>query len=146
MSEEREEVAELVYRYARLLDERRFAEWLELFSGETFYGVIPYRNYARGELLFLVKENKRQLQSRVDAYRDEEPIKTLHMLTNVTADLLDVDRAKTRAYFALYEEGRLALVGTYEQELEKKDGDWRIGRCLVILDTTPIRGSIQVPI
>jgi 3-phenylpropionate/cinnamic acid dioxygenase small subunit len=104
------EVEQFLYREARLLDERRFHEWLELFTEDVHYWMAGRRNrypktskaiaildpdrYVDEDLteddeLAILDENKHTLEARVArldtgmAWAEDPPSRTRHLLTNI---------------------------------------------------------------
>ena len=104
------EVEQFLYREARLLDERRFHEWLELFTEDVRYWMAGRRNRypksskAIGMLdpdryvvedstedveLAILDENKHTLSARVArldtgmAWAEDPPSRTRHLLANI---------------------------------------------------------------
>jgi 3-phenylpropionate/cinnamic acid dioxygenase small subunit len=104
------EVEQFLYREARLLDERRFNEWLDLLTDDVRYWMAarsnryPRRSKAiaildpdryveddmpRDDELSLLDENKQTLASRVErldtgmAWAEDPPSRTRHLITNV---------------------------------------------------------------
>jgi 3-phenylpropionate/cinnamic acid dioxygenase small subunit len=103
------EVEQFLYREARLLDERRFHEWLELFTDDVRYSMAGRRNrYPKSSKaiaildlgryveedsaddaeLAIFDENKRTLSARVArldtgmAWAEDPPSRTRHLLAN----------------------------------------------------------------
>ncbi len=61
---------ELVYREARLIDEKRFDEWYELYSEDALYWMPLTRDQALGELqTSLYYEDKLLLKVRIERLR-----------------------------------------------------------------------------
>ena len=104
------EVEQFLYREARLLDERRFHEWLELFTDDVRYWMAGRRNrypktskaiaildpdrYVDEDLteddeLAILDENKHTLSARVArldtgmAWAEDPPSRTRHLLANI---------------------------------------------------------------
>jgi len=104
------EVEQFLYREARLLDERRFAEWLALLTDDIHYWVgarsnrYPRRSKAisildperyveddltRPDELALLDETKETLAARVArldsgmAWAEDPPSRTRHIITNI---------------------------------------------------------------
>ncbi len=113
------EVERFYTREAALLDDRRFEEWLELFSEDTNY-FMPIRRTRlakeldreftrRGEMAFF-DDDKALMRARVDklrtgrAWAEDPPSRTRRIVTNV--DVVDVVDAGTeltvRSNFLLY--------------------------------------------
>jgi len=107
------EVEQFLYREARLLDERRFHEWLELFTDDVRYWMAGRRNrypktskaiaildpdrYVEADLteddeLAILDENKQTLSARVArldtgmAWAEDPPSRTRHLLTNIEVE------------------------------------------------------------
>jgi 3-phenylpropionate/cinnamic acid dioxygenase small subunit len=103
------EVEQFLYREARLLDERRFHEWLELFTDDVRYWMVtrsnlyprsskaiaipnPGRNVdetADEDALAILDETKKTLEGRVArletgmAWAEDPPSRTRHLITNI---------------------------------------------------------------
>ncbi len=107
------EVERFLYREARLLDERRFREWLELFADDVHYwmgsrsnryprtskaiAILDPERYveddlAREDELAILDENKQTLVGRVDrldtgmAWAEDPPSRTRHLITNIEVE------------------------------------------------------------
>ena len=126
----RREVEQFLYREARLLDERRFREWLELFTDDASYR-MPVRTtrYTRrskaiaiqdrdryedddlvkeGELAFL-DETRKALEMRVArletgmAWVEERPSRTRRMIGNIEVEHGDTEsEVKVYSNFIMY--------------------------------------------
>jgi 3-phenylpropionate/cinnamic acid dioxygenase small subunit len=104
------EVEQFLYREARLLDERRFHEWLQLFTDDVHYWMAGRRNrYPKSSKaiatldldrvieedwvedggLAILDENKQTLSARVArldtgmAWAEDPPSRTRHLLANI---------------------------------------------------------------
>jgi 3-phenylpropionate/cinnamic acid dioxygenase small subunit len=103
------EVEQFLYREARLLDERRFHEWLELFTNDVRYWMVTRSNlYPRSskaiailnpgrnvdetteeDRLAILDETKQTLEGRVArletgmAWAEDPPSRTRHLIANV---------------------------------------------------------------
>src|SRR2546427_12815687 len=107
------EVEQFLYREARLLDERRFHEWLELFTDDVHYwmtgrssryprsskaiGILDPDRYVDAELtkdeeLAILDETKTTLGGRVArldtgmAWAEDPPSRTRHMISNIEVE------------------------------------------------------------
>ena len=156
----KEEVADFLYREAELLDERRYEEWLELFTDDVHYWVPMRRNvpsqdtaleFTRAGLdVNWFDEGKDTLTRRVMQIRtgvhwaEEPPSRICHMVSNV--QLMDPagpgqgspGEVAVKSRFLVYrnrvETETDLLVGKREDLLRRVDGGWRIARRKVILD------------
>jgi ethylbenzene dioxygenase beta subunit len=107
-SDERE-VNRFVYREARLIDERRFDEWLELWDTECRY-FIPANDYADSPLrVSVVRDNRHRLEERVfrlthaDAHAQEPFSRTTHQLSNVESEWAGEDLIEVNCVSTLFE-------------------------------------------
>ncbi|MGH7398567.1 MAG: aromatic-ring-hydroxylating dioxygenase subunit beta, partial [Candidatus Rokuibacteriota bacterium] len=95
----KEEIQDLLYREAELLDERRYEDWLDLFTEDVHYWVPMRRNvpsqdpaleFTRAGLdVTWFDEGKDTLTRRVKQIRtgvhwaEEPPSRVCHMVSNV---------------------------------------------------------------
>jgi 3-phenylpropionate/cinnamic acid dioxygenase small subunit len=124
------EVEQFLYREARLLDERRFHEWLELFTEDVRYWMAGRRNrYPKSSKaiamldpdryvvedstedveLAILDENKQTLSARVArldtgmAWAEDPPSRTRHLLANIEVETGSAgSELKVRANFIVY--------------------------------------------
>jgi len=124
------EVEQFLYREARLLDERRFHEWLELFTDDVRYWMpgrsnrYPARSKAivildpdryneeelsREDELAIMDETKETLGRRIArldtgmAWAEDPPSRTRHMLSNIEVEPDDAaTEIKVYANFMVY--------------------------------------------
>lgn len=81
-------VQELLYREARLLDERRLDEWLELFTDDALY-FLPIADSDSPREPSLIKDSKAGMEERVFrltktlAHAQNPPSRTQHDITNI---------------------------------------------------------------
>lgn len=133
------EAKALLIREARLLDEGRFEEWLDMLSKDCLYwapaspgGGVPDREVT------IAFDDRRRLEDRIArlrtgyAYSQIPPSRTRRMLTNFEAfrGNGDID-LRIRSNFVIYEfrkGAQRALPGWYGHSLRKEDGRWKIVR------------------
>jgi 3-phenylpropionate/cinnamic acid dioxygenase small subunit len=140
-------------REAWLLDERRFKEWLDLFTDDVLYFMprrknVPIREAHRevtqlGDLAIL-EEDKRYLEMRVArletgmAWAEDPPSRTRHMIGNLEAEALDNGEVKARTAFLVYrshlETDAQLLSGCREDVLRRVDGGWKVAKRTIVLD------------
>jgi 3-phenylpropionate/cinnamic acid dioxygenase small subunit len=112
------EIEQFLYREARLLDERRFHEWLQLMTDDVHYWMISRTNrypksskaiaildpnrYVEDDLtredeLAILDENKTTLDARVArldtgmAWAEDPPSRTRHVISNIEVSPSDTD-------------------------------------------------------
>jgi 3-phenylpropionate/cinnamic acid dioxygenase small subunit len=150
----KQEVEDFLYREAELLDERRYEEWLDLFTEDARYFMPMRRNVPADELereftregldVNWFDEGKDTLTRRVKQIRtgvhwaEQPPSRICHMVSNV--QILESSPTETaiKSRFLLYrnrvETETDFLVGKREDLLRRVNGDWRIARRKIILD------------
>jgi 3-phenylpropionate/cinnamic acid dioxygenase small subunit len=158
------EVERLLSTEAYMLDERRFLEWLELFTDDATYAVSvreavqlrdegsTLRPYPEVPLFdedhaFTTIRVKR-LETRL-AHAEQPPSLTRHLITNVlihenaTADELHVS-----SHFQVYQHrpgfAEHVYCGKREDTLQRIAGQWRIAARRVVLDTSLLPGTISI--
>jgi 3-phenylpropionate/cinnamic acid dioxygenase small subunit len=117
------EVEQFLFKEARLLDERRFHEWLALFTDDLRYWMIgrsnrypqsskaiaaldPGRRNDEEEenLLAVLDESKQTLAARVArletgmAWAEDPPSRTRHLIANIEVDPQDADASGLAVY------------------------------------------------
>src|SRR5438876_9537352 len=155
----RDEIEEFLYREADLLDERRFAEWLDLFTEDAHYWMpmrrnVPHdaaeREFTReGQDVNWFDEGKETLTRRVQqiltgVHWAEEPLSRIcHIVSNI--QILDVKpsasapsevtvKSRVLIYRNRVETEMDMLVGKREDVLNRVDGHWKIRRRKIVLD------------
>jgi 3-phenylpropionate/cinnamic acid dioxygenase small subunit len=155
----KQEIEEFLYQEAELLDERRFEEWLDLFTEDTRYWMPIRRNVKFGESereftregqdINWFDEGKGTLERRVSqiltgVHWAEEPLSRIcHMVSNVqlleaTPTAEDAAEVALKCRFLIYRNRVQTetdfLIGKREDVLRKEDGGWKIAQRKVILD------------
>jgi 3-phenylpropionate/cinnamic acid dioxygenase small subunit len=125
MSLTRVEAETMLFREARLLDERRFDEWLDMFAGECLYWV-PTTQDASPLEPSLIYDDRARMEERVfrlqdtRAYAQRPPSRTQHNISNVEVSEPAEDGAvEVRCNLLLVElrEGDAAQSGLGNQRL-----------------------------
>jgi 3-phenylpropionate/cinnamic acid dioxygenase small subunit len=155
----RHEVEDFLYHEAELLDERRYEEWLDLFTPDLHYWMPMRRNVPRGEPereytrhgteVNWFDEGKETLTRRVRQvltgvhWAEEPPSRICHIVSNVQI-LHTSPAAETpaeigvKSRFIVYrnrvETETDFLVGKREDMLRRVDGGLQIARRKIILD------------
>ena len=158
------EVEQFLYREARLLDERRFHEWLELFTDDVRYWMVTRSNlYARSSKaiailnpgrtvdetteedgLAILDESKKTLEGRIArletgmAWAEDPPSRTRHLIGNLEATPLENGEVSARTAFLVYrshlETDHQLLSGSRKDMLRQVDGAWKVARRKIVLD------------
>jgi 3-phenylpropionate/cinnamic acid dioxygenase small subunit len=140
-------------REAWLLDERRFKEWLDIFTDDVLYFMPRRKNVLRRELhrevtplgdLAILEEDRRYLEMRVArldtgmAWAEDPPSRTRHLIGNLEATPLHTGEVSARTAFLVYrshlETDHQLLSGSREDVLRHADGGWKVARRTIVLD------------
>lgn len=148
------EIAEFLYREAELLDERRFEEWLGLFTDDARYWMPLSRNVKFGEEerentsdadgVSWFDEGKETLRSRVlqlqtGIHWAEEPRSRIcHIVSNVQLLKVALPEVTVKSRMLVYrnrlQEETDFFLGKREDMLRKVDGEWKIAARKITLD------------
>jgi 3-phenylpropionate/cinnamic acid dioxygenase small subunit len=150
----RHEVQDFLYREAELLDERRYEEWLDLFTEDAHYFMPMRRNVPHDETereftragadVNWFDEGKDTLTRRVAQIRTgvhwaEEPLSRIcHMVSNVQVLHASDTEVGVKSRFLIYrnrvETETDVLVGKREDLLRRVNGGFKIARRKIVLD------------
>jgi len=129
------EITRFIYREARLLDEKRWDAWYELFAEDGHYWVPLTRNQPDAEFhTSLAYEDKLLLRLRIERLRRRPPSQhpeswSQHVLQAPEIEVEDADGWRTRTAFH-YAEARgdamQMLTGVAWHHLVRQDGALRI--------------------
>ena len=147
------ELMQFYIREAWLLDERRFREWLDIFTDDVLYFMPRRKNVLRRELhrevtplgdLAILEEDRRYLEMRVArletgmAWAEDPPSRTRHLIGNLEAAPLENGEVSARTAFLVYrshlETDHQLLSGSREDVLRQVDGTWKVARRTIVLD------------
>ncbi len=155
------EVERFLYREARLLDQRRFQEWLSLFTEDARYW-MPVRRTRLGEgraeswevekelsgahEVAYFDDDLPMLQVRVArlatgmAWAENPPSRTRHLVTNIEVEAgPSLNEYKVESYFIIYQsrlETKEALfVGYRSDRLRRVNGELKIAGRKIVLDS-----------
>jgi 3-phenylpropionate/cinnamic acid dioxygenase small subunit len=152
------EVTQFLFFEARLLDERRFDEWWQLFADDIHYWMpVRYNRQFReldketgapGELAHF-DEDKLSLYQRVyrlgtgRAWAEDPPSRTRHLITNVWARDTEVDDelAVQSAFLVYRNRGDYEVdiwAGRRDDVIRRVDDSWQIARREILIDQATI--------
>ena len=150
----RHEVQDFLYREAELLDERRYEEWLDLFTEDARYFMPMRRNVPHDERereftregtdVSWFDEGKDTLARRVAQIRtgihwaEEPPSRICHMVSTVQVLHASESELGVKSRFLIYrnrvETETDVLVGKREDLLRRVNGGFKIARRKIVLD------------
>ena len=147
------ELMQFYIREAWLLDERKFQEWLGLFTEDVLYFMPRRKNVPRREShrevtplgdLALIEDDKRYLEMRVArletgmAWAEDPPSRTRHLIGNLVAEPLDSGDVQAKTAFLVYrshlETDQQLLAGSRDDVLRRVDGAWKVAKRTIVLD------------
>jgi p-cumate 2,3-dioxygenase subunit beta len=146
----RQEVEDLLYKEAALLDEWRLEEWLELLSDDAVYE-IPPTDVPEGDArntLFIIADDAIRIRSRVkqllgkSAWAESPHSRTRRMISNVRVLGADGDRILATANFAVHRmryESVDTYIGRYDYKLVRVGNELKIKERRAVLDNEALR-------
>jgi dibenzofuran dioxygenase beta subunit len=155
------EIESFLYLEARLLDEARYDEWLELLADDVRYWV-PTRETAatleasvsgEGELP-LIDDDKSFLKARIQrihsglAHAETPASRTRRFLSNIEISAAADGECDVGCNLLIYqtrlERTEALYVGRREDRLRKAKGSWRIARRKIVLDQTLLPRTVSI--
>jgi 3-phenylpropionate/cinnamic acid dioxygenase small subunit len=143
LAKERAIVA-LIHKAARLADEQRYLDWMDLFAADGEYSAITQGNLAYRGLRLFRDVGRSALHERVAFLMGllQTPRgKTLHLVGNIeVSDGEGPDTARAVSNFIMtrtadLEHSTLHAAGRYLDRFVRKDGAWLFSERLVVVDS-----------
>ena len=153
----RQEVEDLLFHEAELLDEWKLKEWAALFSSDGRYLIPPIGNPEANTntSLYLVHDDRARLEQRAlrllkkEAHVEYPHSTTLHNVSNVRIIQHEEDVVSVKCNFATYRTKREMLdcyVGVNEYKLVNENGELKIKEKKVVLklDSLSPHGKVSI--
>jgi anthranilate 1,2-dioxygenase small subunit len=151
-----EAAAQLLDEYVERIDSGRFEEWLELFTEDASYQVLPRENLERNLPASLILcTSRNMLRDRIVSLRNANlynPHYDRHLVSGVTVAPAEADGTwRLRANYAVYQtshegQSRLFSVGGYRDRLCRQNGRLLFCEKLVIVDTFAVPSMLATPL
>ncbi|MEX0729796.1 MAG: 3-phenylpropionate/cinnamic acid dioxygenase subunit beta [Aquisalimonadaceae bacterium] len=144
-------IEQFLYREARLLDEGKFQEWLDLFTDDVRYW-MPMKTTRDAtssaettdkELAFF-DDRKPTLSLRVKrlttgmAFAEDPPSRTRRIISNIEIDALSDKEVEVYSNFLVYRTRLESVEDTYvghrKDVLKEVDGSWKIAQRKMIIE------------
>ena len=154
-------VEQFLYREVRLLSERRYEDWLDLFTDDARYW-MPAREtidgqpdalWDEGEMAYF-DDDKEFLAARIErlrssvAHAEQPPPRLRYFITNVEVAALDGGDLDVRCNLLVYqsrlERTEVSYGGRREDRLCEAGSSWRIRRRKIILDQTLVPRTLSI--
>lgn len=132
----RQNAEEILFEEARILDDRRYDEWLTMLTDDAIYwvpcngeGIDPNREIS------LVYDDHARLRDRIDrlnsgvAHAQSPPSKTCRLISNVQIQPTSTGAAAITSAFMLYElrqSRQRIFAGHYVHRLRLESDGWKI--------------------
>ena len=146
----RTQAEDLLYREARLLDERRFDDWLAMYAEDVVFWMPAWKDETTPtsdpdtELSLIYYEGKQNLSDRVWRMKSglsnasEIPARVAHIVGNVIVESADAGQAVIlSAFTAHHHDPRTdrthAFFGHYRHVFRREGEDWLIAAKTIIL-------------
>ncbi len=151
------EAEDLLYQEARLLDERRFEAWLELYAEDAVYW-MPARwgQDSITDEVSLFHDDRMTLATRIGrllhprAHAQLPPSRTVHCITNVrlAGEADGLQRVQSCCLFHEFRApDRTVLAALVEHRLRRIGGRWLIAwKRVDLLECDQPHRSLQIPI
>jgi 3-phenylpropionate/cinnamic acid dioxygenase small subunit len=149
------EIEELFAAYSAAIDEGRYDDWVELFTDECFYSLMPRENYDSGLELSLMRcENKVGLKDRIFTVKETLFYGPRHLrhfvsgmrITGQQDGLVSVQSNYVVLQTEIDKDTRILNAGTYKDKLARVDGKLFFRERWAIYDTLMIPNSIPIPL
>jgi p-cumate 2,3-dioxygenase beta subunit len=146
----RQEVEDLLYKEAALLDEWRLDEWLELLTDDAIYEVPP-TDVPEGDsrnTLFIIADDAVRIRSRVkqllgkSAWAENPHSRTRRIIANVRVLGVEGENILATANFAVHRmryESVDTYIGRYDYKLARRGKILKIRERRAILDNEALR-------
>ncbi len=146
----RQEVEDLFYQEAALLDEWRLEEWLELLTRDAIYEIRP-TDVPEGDsrnTLFIIADDNVRIRSRVkqllgkSAWAENPPSRTRRLIGNVRVLGVEGENIRVTANFLVHRmryESVDTYVGHYDYKLLRDGKLLKIRERRAILDNEALR-------
>src|SRR2546423_6301134 len=150
-----EQAADLMDEYVELIDSDRLEDWIELFTDDATYQVLPRENLElKLPASLMLCTSKNMLRDRIVSLRHANlynPHWDRHLVSAVRVKPQEDGLWQMTANYAVSQsnlEGhsRLFGVGGYRDKLRMDDGRLRFREKLVIVDTFAVPSMLATPL
>ena len=153
--ERRAAIERLLADYAWCIDQDRLEEWLDLFTEDAAYRIVPRENLEQGlPLTLFIAENKNMLRDRVTSLRKAN-IYNIHYDRHLISGIRVVEdgaaACAVEASFAVFhtdQEGgtRVFSVGAYRDRIVFVGDRPLIREKIVVVDTAAVLTLLSTPL
>ncbi len=159
MSDLREEVTDLIYNEATLLDRREWDAWIALYTEDAVYWVPSWVNEEETtedpelQLNLIYLRNRGGLEDRVfriesrDSYASVPLDRTVHVIGNVLVQKEGTEEVEATANCIIHtygKKGGLTRASLYDFVFRRVNGDLKIARKKITFIDDRLEGPIDV--
>jgi anthranilate 1,2-dioxygenase small subunit len=146
---------DLMGEYADLIDADRLEDWLELFTEDAQYQVLPRENVEQGlPVSLMLCTNKNMLRDRVASLRNANEYNLhydRHLVGRVRVAEESAGLWRLEASYAVYQtnlegQSRLFSVGCYQDRVRFESGRLRFCDKRVVVDTYSVPTLLATPL
>jgi anthranilate 1,2-dioxygenase small subunit len=155
LSEVKAAAEDLMGEYADLIDADRLEEWLELFTEDAVYQVLPRENEEQGlPVSLMLCTNKNMLRDRIASLRNANEY-NLHYDRHLVGRVRVAEERpgvwRLEASYAVYQtnldgQSRLFSVGCYRDKVRYESARLRFCEKRVVVDTYSVPTLLATPI
>jgi anthranilate 1,2-dioxygenase small subunit len=151
----REAAIDLMDDYASLIDADRLEDWLDLFTEDATYRIVPRENFDRGlPAPLMLCTSKDMLRDRVLSLRqanEYNPHYDRHLVTNIRAKADGAESVRIEAHYLVLQtnlegQSRLFSTGRYQDRARLEGGRLLFTEKLVIVDTFSVPTLLATPL
>ena len=150
-----EQIANLIYDYARCIDEDRLEELPDFFVEDCLYKVMPRENAEYGmPLAIIFCDNRNMLRDRILILR-KAAVYNLHYDRHMISNVRVFDEADgiyhVHANYVVYHtdlegESRVFSTGRYDDKVRFENGTPKFMQKIVTVDTYSVRNPLSAPL
>ena len=161
MSDEEHKFASLIWQEARLLDEKKFDKWIDLYSKTCLFWMPAWREDGTltenpdEELSLIFYRGRRNLEDRIKRIRSGHSVasnvmpRTTHIVSNIEmVECSDLSACLNSAFSTFVYDVRTnrshTFFGRYTHRLELQDGNWIISEKIIHLMNDMIPTMLDV--
>jgi anthranilate 1,2-dioxygenase small subunit len=155
ISSVREAAGDLMNDYCELIDSDRLEEWLDLFTEDASYTVIPRENVEQNlPAAIILCPNKNVLRDRISSLRNANEF-NLHYDRHLVSSIRVRPHAENvwlvEANYAVFQttlegQSKLFSVGRYRDKIRLEGGTLRFCEKYVVVDTFSIPTLLATPL
>lgn len=151
----REAADDLMQDYAELIDSDRLEQWLDLFTEDAVYQIVPRENVEQSlPVSLMLCTNKNMIRDRIVSLRNANEYnlhRDRHLVSRVKIAEAAADSWRLEANYAVYQtdlegQSRLFSVGRYLDTVRLEAGRLLFSEKKVVVDTFSIPTLLATPL